>query len=34
MNELEGTLKGHIGYVEQALDRQGGKATEADIEEN
>lgn len=30
MDELEGTLRGHIGYIEEALDRIEGKATEAD----
>jgi hypothetical protein len=30
MDELEGTLRGHIGYIEEALDRLEGKATEAD----
>ena len=30
MDELEGTLRGHIGYIEEALDRLEGKATEKD----
>ncbi|TVY83936.1 hypothetical protein LSUE1_G003231 [Lachnellula suecica] len=30
MDELEGTLRGHIGLIEEALDRLEGKATEAD----
>ena len=30
MDELEGTLRGHIGYIEEALDRLEGKATEAE----
>lgn len=30
MDELEGTLRGHIGVIEEALDRLEGKATEAD----
>ena len=30
MDELEGTLRGHIGYIEEALDRLEGKGTEAD----
>ncbi len=30
MDELEGTLRGHIGIIEEALDRLEGKATEAD----
>jgi hypothetical protein len=30
MDELEGTLRGHIGYIEETLDRLEGKATEAD----
>ncbi|KAI9660758.1 MAG: hypothetical protein M1831_003450 [Alyxoria varia] len=25
MDELEGTLRGHIGYIEEALDRLEGK---------
>ncbi|XMA19114.1 hypothetical protein WAI453_011905 [Rhynchosporium graminicola] len=29
-DELEGTLRGHIGLIEEALDRLEGKATEAD----
>ena len=29
-DELEGTLRGHIGVIEEALDRLEGKATEAD----
>jgi len=28
--ELEGTLRGHIGVIEEALDRLEGKASEAD----
>jgi hypothetical protein len=31
-DELEGTLRGHIGLIEEALDRLEGKATEADRE--
>ena len=30
MDELEGTLRGHIGLIEEALDRLEGKASEAD----
>lgn len=30
MDELEGTLRGHIGLIEEALDRLEGKATDAD----
>lgn len=30
MDELEGTLRGHIGYIEEALDRLEGKGTQAD----
>ena len=30
MDELEGTLRGHIGLIEEALDRLEGKGTEAD----
>ena len=30
MDELEGTLRGHIGLIEESLDRIEGKATEAD----
>ena len=30
MDELEGTLRGHIGIIEEALDRLEGKGTEAD----
>lgn len=30
MDELEGTLRGHIGYIEEALDRLEGKAREED----
>ncbi|MCJ1481964.1 hypothetical protein MMC06_002125, partial [Schaereria dolodes] len=30
MDELEGTLRGHIGVIEEALDRLEGNATEAD----
>lgn len=29
MDELEGTLRGHIGLIEEALDRLEGKAGEA-----
>ena len=29
-DEIEGTLRGHIGYLEEALDRLEGKASEAD----
>lgn len=29
-DELEGTLRGHIGLIEEALDRLEGRATEAD----
>ncbi|KAK3716956.1 hypothetical protein LTR37_006011 [Vermiconidia calcicola] len=29
-DEIEDTLRGHIGYIEEALDRMEGKATEAD----
>jgi hypothetical protein len=29
-DELEATLRGHIGLIEEALDRLEGKATEAD----
>jgi hypothetical protein len=29
-DELEGTLRGHIGLIEEALDRLEGKVTEAD----
>ena len=28
MDELEGTLRGHIGLIEEALDRLEGKANE------
>lgn len=28
-DELEGTLRGHIGLIEEALDRLEGEATEA-----
>ena len=28
MDELEGTLRGHIGLIEEALDRLEGKAGE------
>ena len=30
MDELEGTLRGHIGLIEEALDRLEGKGSEAD----
>ncbi|KAI9676059.1 MAG: hypothetical protein M1817_000802 [Caeruleum heppii] len=30
MDELEGTLRGHIGLIEEALDRLEGTAGEAD----
>lgn len=30
MDELEGTLRGYIGLIEEALDRLEGKGTEAD----
>jgi len=30
MDELEGTLRGHIGYIEEALDRLEGKGKEGD----
>ena len=30
MDELEGTLRGQIGIIEEALDRLEGKGTEAD----
>ncbi|KAL0258200.1 hypothetical protein SLS55_007373 [Diplodia seriata] len=30
MDELEGTLRGHIGLIEEALDRLEGRAAEAD----
>jgi len=30
MDELEGTLRGHIGLIEEALDRLEGKAKEED----
>lgn len=30
MDELEGTFRGHIGLIEEALDRLEGKRTEAD----
>ena len=30
MDELEGTLRGHIGLIEEALDRLEGKSTEND----
>lgn len=30
MDELEGTLRGHIGLIEEALDRLEGTATEAE----
>ena len=30
MDELEGTLRGHIGIIEEALDRLEGKGTEVD----
>ncbi|KAI4240166.1 MAG: hypothetical protein L6R40_005299 [Gallowayella cf. fulva] len=29
-DEIEGTLRGHIGLIEESLDRLEGKATEAD----
>ena len=31
MDELEGTLRGHIGYIEEALDRLEGKAKAGDL---
>ncbi|KAI9709897.1 MAG: hypothetical protein M1820_002974 [Bogoriella megaspora] len=31
MDELEGTLRGHIGYIEEALDRLEGKAKAGDM---
>ena len=31
MDELEGTLRGHIGYIEEALDRLEGKAKADDM---
>ena len=30
MDELEGTLRGHIGLIEESLDRIEGKSTKAD----
>ncbi len=30
MDELEGALRGHIGLIEEALDRLEGTATESD----
>ena len=30
LDEIEGTLRGHIGLIEESLDRLEGKATEAD----
>lgn len=30
MDEIEGTLRGHIGLIEESLDRLEGKGTEAD----
>jgi hypothetical protein len=30
MDELEGTLRGHIGIIEESLDRLEGTGTEAD----
>lgn len=33
MDELEGILRGHIGLIEEALDRLEGKGTEADRNE-
>ena len=30
MDELEGTLRGHIGYIEEALDRLEGKQEDKD----
>ncbi len=30
MDELEGTLRGHIGLIEEALDRLEGKCIDAD----
>ncbi len=30
MDELEGTLRGHIGIIEEALDRLEGKGKESD----
>lgn len=30
MDELEGTLRGHFGYIEEALDRLEGKGKESD----
>ncbi|KAL8792987.1 MAG: hypothetical protein Q9195_004391 [Heterodermia aff. obscurata] len=30
MDELEGTLRGHIGLIEEALDRLEGKSTDDD----
>lgn len=30
MDELEGTIRGHIGLIEESLERLEGKATEAD----
>ena len=30
MDELEGTFRGHIGLIEEALDRLEGKAVEGD----
>ncbi|KAI4140900.1 MAG: hypothetical protein L6R39_005614 [Caloplaca ligustica] len=30
LDEIEGTLRGHIGLIEESLDRVEGKATEAD----
>ncbi|KAL9050631.1 MAG: hypothetical protein Q9206_005014 [Seirophora lacunosa] len=29
-DEIEGTLRGHIGLIEESLDRLEGKATQAD----
>lgn len=31
MDELEGTLRGHIGVIEEALDRLEGKAKVGDL---
>ena len=30
LDEIEGTLRGHIGLIEESLDRLEGKAGEAD----
>ncbi|KAL8716385.1 MAG: hypothetical protein Q9220_000292 [cf. Caloplaca sp. 1 TL-2023] len=30
LDEIEGTLRGHIGLIEESLDRLEGKGTEAD----